>query len=190
MAGRLRLAGLLTLMGWTGLFTGACMAAGTDVIATAPSSPQESAATSGQVAPGAQISAWGRESDDGSVELGPGDLPDRLSPRTIHGQVTAGIGSSGYREVSGVADLPIGQTGDLVVAGSRSSFSSHGFGGGRQSVSVGLFLNGSRPQACDRNPEGGDLLDGLSHPASMHQGADATWVGCSVAQQRSEAPRD
>ncbi len=185
MAGKSHLIGLV-LAACSGLLVATCAAAQTEVISTAPTPVQESAATPAPVPTGAQISAWGREGDDGSVETDIGDPPGRLQPRAVHGEVTAGLGSSGYREVSGTADLPVGDTGDLVVAGSRSSFDGRGFKGGRQSLSVGLFLNGSKPCLRDRR-DATQEVGGLSQAAPASPDLDAALGSCSVGQGRSAA---
>ena len=186
MAGRFYLIGS-ALAACAGLLVATCAAAQTDVISTAPTPVQENAAAPAPVPTGAQISAWGREGDDGLVESDIGDSPGRPQPRSVHGEVTAGFGSSGYREISGTADIPVGDTGDLVVAGSQSSFDGRGFKGGRQSLSVGLFLNGSKPCVRDRR-DASHEVGGLSQAALANPDPDAAPGSCSVWQGRSAAP--
>ena len=139
------------------------------------------------IATSAQISAW--EHDDGE-DLAEADAPDplaRASPRAVHGEVTVGIGSNGYREAFGVVDLPVGETGDLIVAGSRSSFGGRGISAGRQSLSVGLFLNGATP--CVRDREGVNLENGDSSPTAWASpDGHPPVTRCSAEQVRSAQP--
>lgn len=52
------------------------------------------------------------------------EAPDPLAPhdkpRKIHGQVSAGVGSHGYRSIGAQAVMPVGKTGTLGVALERS----------------------------------------------------------------------
>ena len=186
MARKSLLVGVLTLVTWTGLLIVTDAGAQTEVITTAPDPVRESAAATTPVTTGVQISAWGREDDDGLIGSGAGDLA-RPQFRTVHGEVTAGVGSGGFREVSGVADLPVGDTGDLVVAGSRSSFDGRGSRGGRQSLSVGLFLNGSNPCLPDRRDPNAEVGE-PSQAASASPARDAALRSCSVAEARPAPP--
>jgi hypothetical protein len=43
-------------------------------------------------------------------------LDGPLPPRKVHGMIEAGIGTGGYREVGGMVNIPIGQSGDVTVA--------------------------------------------------------------------------
>ena len=139
-------------------------AAGQGVVATAPAdggAPADTPASSSALPPGGdstahQISAWisAAGSGDGEQESAPGPAP----PRTIHGEIGAGFGSNGSSGEYGIADVPVGQTGDLVVGGSNSSDHFRGRNGGDgQSLSIGLFLPGaSDPPPCRSSDADGD----------------------------------
>lgn len=52
----------------------------------------------------------------------PGPLRAEMGPpdRKIHGEIEAGIGSDGYRSLSGVVTGPLGKNGTLTIAASTS----------------------------------------------------------------------
>ncbi len=134
-------------------------AADPSVVATAPNgtgAPALSAAPAANDHTGSQIDAW-VASDGGASQAG----PDGPAPRTIHGEVSAGVGTGGYRNVSGVADIPVGQTGDLIVAASSTSgqvrggrYGGYGFGG--DAIALGFYPNGGAGSAsgCGRQAWG------------------------------------
>ena len=187
MATRRTARDVLVLAAWAALVTASSVAAQPEVISTAPGPVQQGVAMATPVATGAQISAWEHDDRKDLSEANAADPLARASPRAVHGEVTAGIGSNGYREASGVVDLPVGETGDLIVAGSRSSFDGRGIGAGRQSLSVGLFLNGATPCVLDR--QGLDLGNGDPSPtawASPDRRSPVT--RCSAQQVRSGPP--
>ncbi len=167
-----------------------CAVAQTGAIVTAPVPVSGSVAAPAPDTTNAQISAWGHEDDDGSLEQGAGDPPYPQRTRAIHGELTAGIGTNGYREASGVADVPIGNSSDLIVAAARSSLDGRGVRGGRQSLSVGLFLNGSKPQASNCGADKGSAayravgLPWYGLPALS--GGSST--GCALADGRGVVP--
>ena len=142
----------LAACAWASLTAGAI--ADPSVIATASSTsgsvaPTTSAATAADDTP-AQISAWLHTNDDGSLQQS--DSEGSAAPRAIHGEVGVGAGSNGFSTEYGVADIPLGKTSDLVVAGSNTDAHFRGRGGVQgQSLSVGLFLNGASPaqQPCN-----------------------------------------
>jgi len=133
------------------------LAADPGVVATAPSgagAPAISAAPPANDATGAQIDAWA--ASDGGASQAASNGP---TPRTIHGEVSAGVGTGGYSNVSGVADLPVGQTGDLVVAASSTSgqvrggrYGGYGYGFGGNALALGYYANGvpGSTSACGR----------------------------------------
>jgi hypothetical protein len=138
--------------------SGSAFAANPGVVATAPSgtgAPAFSAAPPAHDAVGSQIDAWvatsGVASDSASR---PGS--DGPAPRTIHGEVSAGVGTGGYRNVSGIADIPVGQTSDVVVAASSSSgqsrggrYGGYGYGAGGDALTLGFYSNGGPALASD-----------------------------------------
>ncbi len=126
----------------------ACAAASDSAVPTAPAgsgAPEGDAATpAASDATAAQISGWIHRNDDGSVEES-GSAPPSAK-RTIHGEVGLNYGSRGYNSEYGVADIPVGQTGDLIVAASNSQAHFRGgYGGREQSLAVGLYLGGASP---------------------------------------------
>ena len=116
-------------------------------VATAAAIPR-TAATGDDV--DRQIDAW-----VAAAPLSPADLATPAAaepaPRAIHGQVTAGIGSHGYREVLGIADIPFGQTGVATVAVSDVRGDLYGFGRQHQQ-SLGLAISLGDPGRGGRGP--------------------------------------
>jgi len=145
--------------------SGSAFAVDPAVVATAPSgagapalaSTPKSSAPPANDPTGSQIAAWTASDDDGS-----GLASDAPPPRAIHGEVGAGVGSGGYRNVYGVADIPVGQSSDLVVAASNTSGQirggryggSYGYGGG--ALALGFYSNGAPvgSPGCERQPWG------------------------------------
>jgi len=146
-------------------------AADPGVVATAPTgpgAPAVSAAPPASDATGSQIDAW--VADGGASQPG----SDGPTPRTIHGEVSAGLGTGGYRNVSGVADIPVGQTGDVVVAASSTSgqvrggrYGGYGFGG--DALALGYYANGvpASGSGCARQPWGPPPLQSYAAPGQM-----------------------
>jgi len=127
-------------------------AADPSVVATAPSgagAPAVSSAQPANDATGSQINAW--VASDGGAPQGASDAP---ASRTIHGEVDAGVGTGGYRNVSGVADIPVGQTSDLIVAASSTTGQVRGgrYGVGGDALALGFYSNGGPVSAagCSR----------------------------------------
>jgi hypothetical protein len=148
------------------------LAADPGVVSTAPTgsgAPAVGAAPPANDATGSQIDAW-VASDGGAAQPG----SDGPAPRTIHGEVSAGVGTGGYRNVSGVADIPVGQTGDLIVAASSTSgqvrggrYGGYGFGG--DALALGFYANGVTGSApnCGRQPWGQLQVQGYGAPGQM-----------------------
>jgi len=139
------------------------LAADPALVATAPTGSGAPSTAPPSDATGSQIAAWvatnGVASDNGASQPG----PDGPAPRTIHGEIDVGVGthlgsgSGGYRNVSGVADIPVGQTGDLVVAASSTSGQVRGgryggYGYGSDALALGYYANGGAAPSsrCDR----------------------------------------
>ncbi len=146
------------------------VAADPGVVATAPTgagAPPVSAAPSAKDGTGAQIDSW-VASDGGASPLN----ADGPAPRTIHGEVSAGIGTGGYRNVSGVADIPVGQTSDVIVAASSTSgqirggrYGGYGYGG--DALALGVYANGVPGLApgCGRQAWGQAQIQAYGAPA-------------------------
>jgi hypothetical protein len=132
-------------------------AADPGVVATAPASGTGAPSSApAHDATAAQIDAW--VAPDSAASLPGADAP---APRTIHGEVGAGVGTGGYRSVYGVADLPVGQTGDVIVAASSSSGQVRGgryggYGVGGDALALGFYSNGAPAAApgCGRQTWG------------------------------------
>ncbi len=148
------------------------LAADEGVVTTAPTgagAPAFSAAPPANEATGSQIDAWivrDWAATDGAA-----------SPRTIHGEVGAGVGTGGYRNVYGVADIPVGQTGDLIVAASSSSGQVRGgryggYGVGRDALALGFSSN-----------DGPTSVSGCGRPLWGQAWASPAPIGCSEPPQ-------
>lgn len=148
---------------WAAL-AGSAAAAGQDgaLVATAPAgadAPTSAAAPSVAAKPAAapadttaqQIDAWIHRNDDGTLEYGGVAAPPQ--PRSIHGVVGAGFASNGSSYEYGMADIPVGRSGDLLVAASHANDRfRHGYGGERNSLSLGFFWDGAKPSdPCARH---------------------------------------
>ncbi len=123
--------------------------AGAPIVAAASGAPVIAAASGAAAmdATGSQIDTW--VADDNTARPD----SDGPAPRTIHGEISAGVGSNGYRNVSGVADIPVGQTGDVVVAASSTTGQIRGgrYGGfGYGALALGVYSSGT--PACSRQP--------------------------------------
>lgn len=132
-------------------------AADPGVVATAPAGTGAPSSAPAHDATADQIDAWvAPESAHDSAS--PPPEADAPAPRTIHGEVGAGVGTGGYRNVYGVADIPVGQTGDLIVAASSSSGQVRGgrYGVGGDALALGFYPNGAPATApgCGRRPWG------------------------------------
>lgn len=127
------LAILVLLAGW-----GARTAAAQEAIATGKGAPMG----------GAPTMTWPAGDDDEDtlrlsdhVDGGPGFLrprgpcggpltkPDGTPDKSPHGQVWAGVGTNGYREIGGVACVPLGQTGSATIAIDAGQMNGWGWGG-------------------------------------------------------------
>jgi hypothetical protein len=89
-------------------------AAADQVVATAPTSPPPPVKTSGQVASVSDAEAAANARDDGP-----------LRDNRIHGEVSVGVGTNGYREISGVATAPIGDVGQATIAIDSEQYNYH-----------------------------------------------------------------
>lgn len=91
--------------------------------------------------------------DDGT----PNGVTAEETPRKIHGEVGASVGSGGYRSGYVSAVMPVGKTGTVAIAVSETKFGRHGGGlgwdggyapyGDRQTLGLGLALGGDPARA-------------------------------------------
>ncbi len=147
-------------------------AADPGVVATAPTgagAPPVSAIPSANDAAGAQIASW-IASDGGPSQPD----SDRLAPRTIHGEVSAGVGTNGYRNVSGVADIPVGRNSDVIVVVSSNSGEvrggRYGYRYGGDALGLGFYGNGVPDLApsCGRQPWSQTPIQAYGAPGPMN----------------------
>jgi hypothetical protein len=76
----------------------------------APAAPPRTA-SNGQVASVSDAAAAEDAEDDGPVR-----------DNRVHGEISVGAGTNGYREVSGAATVPIGDTGQATIAVDSEQF--------------------------------------------------------------------
>jgi hypothetical protein len=106
--------------------------------------PTADQSTDAQIAGWISSEAGGPSGDGGEAQGG----PLQGGPRAVHGEMGVSVGSNGYRNVYGVTDIPVGQTGDLGLAASSSSYDGrHGYGGGSQ-TSLGVSLRLGDPSGA------------------------------------------
>jgi hypothetical protein len=85
------------------------------VVATAPAGPAAPPAKpSGQVASVSDAADADSVQDDGPVR-----------DNRVHGEITVGAGTHGYREVSGEATAPIGDIGQATIAIGSDQYNYH-----------------------------------------------------------------
>ncbi len=85
------------------------------VVATAPSAQTALSKPNGEVASVSDAAAADSLQDDGPVR-----------DNRVHGQVSVGVGTNGYRQVSAVATAPIGDVGQATVAIGSEQYNYHG----------------------------------------------------------------
>ena len=117
-------------------------------------------ATATSDATSARIDAW--LADDGAepsvANASPLAVMPALAPRTIHGEISASMGSGGYRAVSMSALVPVGETGTLGVAIADERLGGRR-GGEARSLAVSLNLGPGAPQEpCGLRHTGPQLL--------------------------------
>jgi len=68
----------------------------------------------------------GQSTDEAAADKGPGKDPDKRCPQQgdgkPHGEVWAGVGTGGYRNVGGVVTQPLGDCAQVTVAIDRTQF--------------------------------------------------------------------
>ena len=94
----------------------------------APAASSEGVASAGGTAPVATSSgdnSLSRWLDDAPtiIDLNNRQAGDLTAPRAVHGYVSVGVGSSGYRDFSAGAVIPVGKTSELGVAVDDQQFS-------------------------------------------------------------------
>ena len=78
-----------------------------------------------------QISRWigERKADAPPVETW-ADAWEEAAPRKMHGQVSAGIGTGGYRDFAAAVSMPLGESGTLNLSVSQTKNAPWGYGYG------------------------------------------------------------
>lgn len=131
-------------------------AASPEVVATAAGAPASPAQANDSV-----LTRWLKQAP--AVSLGDdynsGVIAQGAPDRAIHGEVGVSVGSGGYRDVYGVATMPIGKTGELGVAVEDTQFSKP-FHVDARRLDVSLALGGgggaAAPADCESAIRVGD----------------------------------
>ena len=112
--------------------------------------------------------------------------------RKMHGEVSVGVGSGGYRSFSALSVIPLGETGTLAIAVSQSrnspyanygEYGGYGLGGygrsygegERQSIGLSFSSQGDGPRCSkrmDRGPSWHRLDDGPGERACTNDAVD------------------
>jgi hypothetical protein len=133
------------------LITTAPSGSGAPALPATPTTAATAATAAGDET-GQQVDAW--IARDGAPPTSASGSPQL---RTVHGEVGAGFGSNGESNIYGVADIPVGQTGDFVVAVSNVTgrvrggrYGDYASGGGN--LALGFYMSGSDASApaCGR----------------------------------------
>lgn len=160
-----------------------------EAVATASSTPAPAAdpATAAQIEQFIRASPVPTLQDDGVDGITPGE-----EPRKVHGEVSVGVGSGGYRSFSAMSVIPVGETGTLAVAMSKSrnspyagygEYGGYGYGGHgrgyghgeRQSIGLEFSSQGEAPrcsQRMDRGPDWRRLREGPGESACTNDAVD------------------
>ncbi len=98
-----------------------------------------------------QIEAWRADGEAAAapdVALLPGSLPGR--DRQVHGMVSVGVGTGGYRSVYAQTTMPIGSTGtlDVAIGDERGRFGRGGPTLHNRSLSIGLSFDATQRSVC------------------------------------------
>ena len=149
-----------------------------EAVATASSTPAPVADTStaAQIEQFLRSAPIPRLDDDGVDGITPGE-----APRKVHGEVSVGIVTGGYRSVSALSLIPLGETGTLAIAVSQGRNSPHayygepgGYGRGeRRSIGLAFSSQGEAPRCAaraDREPSWRRLRSGPGEGACAGDG--------------------
>ena len=100
----------------------------------------------------AQIQEWLDDSPAALPSRAPAaDGPAVPPDRAIHGEFGVGVGSQGYREIYGVAAIPLGDKGVATVAASETRFNGRRWGGNAQSFGLNLAFGDAARSAGPAN---------------------------------------
>ncbi|CAN5867461.1 hypothetical protein BH11PSE1_BH11PSE1_04230 [soil metagenome] len=158
-----------------------------EAVVTASSTPMPAADTS----TAAQIDQFIRSAPTPSLEP---DGVDGITTgeRKMHGEVSVGVGTGGYRSFSALSVIPLGETGTLAIAVSQSrnnpyayygdygGYGRGGYGrgygeGDRQSIGLSFSSQGDAPRCSkrmDRGPAWHRLDDGPGERACSNDAVD------------------
>lgn len=130
----------------------------------------------------AQIDAWIKTAPPVSLDdEGPDGVTPGREPRKIHGEVGVTVGSGGYRSAYAVSVIPVGETGTVSLAVSKSQGGrfyggpgGRAFGGGDQSsVALAVNLGPLAERVCPAAPVGPIAFED-------HAGPDLYLAECRV----------
>jgi len=135
-------------------FADETVSAPASAISPAPSTSSEVVASAGGGAPVATAAgdtSLNRWLDDAPsiIDLNNRQSGDLTAPRAIHGEVSVGIGTNGYRDVSAVAIMPVGKTSELGVAVEDEQFGTKRHKFDQRNLSVSLALGGAHAAPSD-----------------------------------------
>lgn len=109
----------------------------------------------------AQIDAWIKTAPRVRLDDGvPDGVTPGAEPRKVHGEVGVTVGSGGYRSAYAISVIPVGESGTLSLAvskshGGRLYGGPYGRGGDRSSVALALNLGPQADQpSCPAAPSG------------------------------------
>ncbi|WP_374347640.1 hypothetical protein [Phenylobacterium sp.] len=111
----------------------------------------------------AQIDAWIKTAPPVKLDdEGPDGVTPGREPRKMHGEVGVTVGSGGYRSAYAVSVIPVGETGTVSLAVSKSQggrfYGGPGGrpfnGGDRSSVALAVNLGPQAERACPAAPVG------------------------------------
>ena len=163
------------------VFAGTAQAQEAVATASATPAPEADPSTAAQIDQFIKSAPLPSLDDEGVDGITPGE-------RKVHGEVSVGVGSGGYRSVSAMSIIPIGETGTLAVAVSKSrnspyanygeygGYGGRGYGEGeRQSIGLAFSSQGAAPhcsQRMERGPSWRRLDDGPGERACTNDAMD------------------
>lgn len=118
-------------------------AASSEVVTSAGGTPP--------VAPPSGDNSLGRWLDDEPtiIDLNNRQAGDLTAPRAVHGYVSVGVGSSGYRDFSAGAVMPVGKSSELGVAIDDQQFSYRHRKFEQRNLAVSLAIGNGRSAPSD-----------------------------------------
>ncbi|TAL32908.1 hypothetical protein [Phenylobacterium sp.] len=147
-----------------------CLILGAALIASPALADEEpvatASATAAPVSTSDQIDAFIRSSPAASVAE-PGEVSGVVArdDRKVHGEVSVGVGTGGYRSVYVRTDMPLGETGRLSLAFEDTRYGRSGGPYGHYPYGAGAFAGPIDRQRCDlEEMSAGRPLDRIGGP--------------------------